>query len=219
MGQSKRRACPSTNPQHNHANQISPNLALVHSHTAQHLTKDTHMDILRTAIDWTKAEMFSSAFFILFGAIFLLASLGFWQLGKTDVAKAYVIPVLVAGTLLLIIGLGLFFPSQARVTGFSVAYNSDAAQFIATEIGRADKILNDYRIVVFSIIPLIITVCALLILYFESPIWRASLITTIAMMAAILMIDTNANARLEAYKAKLKEAEKQTQMVSPTQTS
>lgn len=165
------------------------------------------MHILKTATDWAKAEMFSSAFSILFSSLFLLASRGFWQLGKTDVAKAYVIPALVAGSLFLIIGLGIFIPNQARVTGFPTAYNSDAPQFIASEILRADKILNDYRIAVFRIIPVIIAVCAVLILYFESPIWRASLITTIAMMAVILMIDTNANVRLEIYKAKLGDAE------------
>ncbi|SNS50559.1 hypothetical protein [Tropicimonas sediminicola] len=165
------------------------------------------MDILKTATDWTKAEMVSSAFFVLFGLCFILASLGFWQLGKTDVSKAYVVPTLVAGSLLLIIGLGIFLPGFWRVSSFAEAYNSDAAGFVASEIRRADKVLNDYRIAVFRVIPLIISVCALAILLFEAPIWRASLVTTIAMMAAILMIDTNANARLEAYREHLSAAE------------
>ena len=66
------------------------------------------MEILKTATDWAKAEVFSSTFFIIFGIAFVLASIGFWQLGKTDMAKAYIIPTLVAGSLLLTIGLGLF---------------------------------------------------------------------------------------------------------------
>ncbi|WP_222435302.1 hypothetical protein [Puniceibacterium confluentis] len=60
------------------------------------------MDIVKTATDWTRAEMLSSSFFILFGLSFLLASFGFWQLGRTDIARAYVVPMLVAGTLILI---------------------------------------------------------------------------------------------------------------------
>ena len=116
------------------------------------------------------------------------------------------------------IGIGLFFPSQTRVASLSTAYNSNALDFITSEISRTDKILNDYRIAVFRIIPLIIAVCAVLIPNFESPVWRASLITTWAMMAVILMIDTNANSRLEVYMAKLEEAEKQAQMVSQVKT-
>ncbi|WPY95308.1 hypothetical protein T8T21_04045 [Limimaricola variabilis] len=165
------------------------------------------MDIVKTATDWTRAEMLSSAFFILFGLSFLMASLGFWQMGKTDMARAHVVPMLVAGTLILIIGLGLFFPSQARLTNFPAAYATDAAGLVADEIARADRVLNEYRIAVFRVIPLIIAVCALAIPFFESPLWRASLITTIAMMAVILVIDTNANARLETYRGQLALAE------------
>lgn len=170
---------------------------------------DQNIDILKTATEWTKAEMFSSAFFILFGVAFLLTSLGFWQLGKTDVAKAYVFPTLIAGALLLIIGVGIFFPSLTRVTSFATAYQTDAAGFIAAEIFRAEKVLNEYRIAVFRIIPLIVVVCAAMILIFEGPIWRASFVTIIAMMAVIMLIDTNANARLEDYRAALREAENQ----------
>ncbi|MAM25697.1 MAG: hypothetical protein CML55_10035 [Rhodobacteraceae bacterium] len=161
------------------------------------------MDIVKTATDWTRAEMLSSAFFILFGLSFLLASLGFWQMGKTDMARAYVVPMLVAGTLVLILGAGLFFPSQARLTSFPAAYATDAVGFVAEEIARADRVLNEYRIAVFRVVPLIIAACALAIPFFEAPIWRASLITTVAMMAVILVIDTNANTRLEGYREQL----------------
>ena len=66
------------------------------------------MDILKTATEWAKAELFSTPFFILFGVLFIAASFGFWQLGKTDMAKAYIIPLLIAGALLMTIGFGLF---------------------------------------------------------------------------------------------------------------
>ncbi len=59
------------------------------------------MNIVNTATDWTRAEMLSSAFLILFGLSFLLASLGVWELGRTDMARAYVVPMLVAGALIL----------------------------------------------------------------------------------------------------------------------
>ena len=161
------------------------------------------MDILKAAIDWAKAEVFSTTFFIIAGIFFVAAGIGFWQLGKTDLAKAYIIPTLVAGTLLMIIGLGLFFTNKSRITQFEKAYNTDAPAFVESELSRADKTLNEYKTVVFKAIPLIIAVCALLIIFLNSPNWRASMITTIAMMVVILLVDGTAHARIDNYNKQL----------------
>lgn len=159
--------------------------------------------MLSIATDWAKAEAFSSAFFILFGVLFVLASIGFWQLGKTDMAKAFVIPALVAGLLLMTIGLGLYFTNKARVNEFAVAYEQDAPTFYESEMERVDKSLAEYSLIVFKVIPAIVAVFALLIIFVDSPTWRAICITTIAMMVVILVIDSNANRRLEEYKVEV----------------
>ena len=65
------------------------------------------MEILKAATDWAKAELVSTSFIIFFGFLFLLLALGFWQTAKTDIANAYVIPILVGGLLQLAIGLSL----------------------------------------------------------------------------------------------------------------
>ncbi|MCG8697910.1 MAG: hypothetical protein MI922_07635 [Bacteroidales bacterium] len=161
------------------------------------------MDILKTATDWAKAEVFSSTFFILFGLMFVAAGIGFWQLGKTEMSKAFILPTTVAGALLLTIGLGLFFTNKTRMTEFTSAYNSNSSAFVKSEISRADKTLNEYKTIVFKVIPLIMVVSALLLIFIDKPIWRAIGITTIAMMVVILLIDSNANARHEVYKDKL----------------
>ena len=114
------------------------------------------------------------------------------------------IPALIAGSLLLVLGAGLFIQSKERVTGFAAAYNGDASEFVASEIERADKGFGIYRIAVFRVIPLIIAICAVLLLFLETPVLRASLIVTIAMMSVLLVIDTNASARLEIYQEKLR---------------
>ena len=169
----------------------------------------TQMDILKTAIDWTKAEMLSSAIFAMLGILFLLASYGFWQFGKTEVAKAYVIPLLVVGSLLFILGVGLVIPNALRLSNFPIAFNVDASAFIAAEIARVDKTINGYNNAIFIGIPIIIAICTALIIFLNSSIWHASAISVIAMMAIILLVDTNANARLETYKSKLIEAQQQ----------
>ncbi|WP_452226057.1 hypothetical protein [Lacinutrix cladophorae] len=162
------------------------------------------MDILKTATDWAKAELFSTPFFILFGILFILASLGFWQIGKTDIAKAYIIPTLIAGVLLLIIGLGLFFTNKSRITAFETAYHKDATAFVASEMERAESTLKEYKTVVFKVVPMIIIVAALLIIFINTPTWRAISITTIAMMIVILLVDGTAHSRIENYYKELK---------------
>jgi len=157
------------------------------------------MEIIKTATDWAKTEVFSTSFFIVFGLIFILASVGFWQLGKTDIAKAYIIPAAVTGGLLLIIGLGLTYTNITRMSSFEVAYNSDATVFVDSEIARAESTLKEYKTIVFTAIPIIIAVCAMAILFINTPIWRASMISTIAMMTVILLVDGTAHARIEAY--------------------
>ena len=167
------------------------------------------MDILKTATDWAKDEVFSSQFFILFGIVFVLATIGFWQLGKTEVARSYIYPTLVAGVLLLAIGLGIFVTNKSRTTSFATAYNSDPIAFVQSEIVRTEKSMGEYRTIVFKVIPLIIIVAALLIFFIDKPIWRAISTTTIALMVVILFIDNNANARIEAYNKQLVSVELQ----------
>jgi hypothetical protein len=157
------------------------------------------MDILKASTDWAKAEVFSTQFFIIFGVLFVLAGIGFWQLGKTDIARAYIIPLLVAGALLMTIGLGLFFTNKARITQFQTSYSSDASAFLETERGRVEATLKEYKNVVFKAIPVIIAICSLIIILVDKPIWRASMITTIAMLVVILLIDGTAHDRIHAY--------------------
>jgi uncharacterized membrane protein len=167
------------------------------------------MEILKAATDWAKAELVSTSFFIIIGLVFVLASFGFWQFGKTELARAYIIPTLVAGAFLLTVGLGLFFTNKSRITQFETAYKKDAKAFVESELTRAESTLKEYKTIVFTAIPLIIAACALVIFFIDTPIWRASMITTIAMLAVILLIDGLAHARIETYNDQLEVAEKQ----------
>lgn len=167
------------------------------------------MDILKAATDWAKAELVSTPFFILFGVVFMVTSLGLWQFGKTDLAKAYIIPTLVAGALLAIIGLGLFFTNKSRITQFEKAYHEDAAAFVTSELERADATLKEYKNIVFTAIPLIIVACSLVLFFVSTPIWRASMISTIAMLTVILLIDGLAHARIDEYNRQLLQAQQE----------
>jgi len=158
------------------------------------------MEIIKIATEWARAEVFSSRFFILAGVLFVLATIGFWQIGKTAMAKAYVWPTLVAGALLLAVGIGIFFANKSRTTSFVTAYENDAQAFVQSEIERTEQSLGEYRTIVFKVIPLIIVAMALLIVFVDKPLWRAIATTTIAMMVVIILVDSNANARLQDYR-------------------
>ena len=161
------------------------------------------MDILKLASEWAKAEVFSTRFFIFFAIGFLIASVGFWQLGKTDLARAYIIPTLVAGILLVFIGFGLNYTNIQRVKQFEKDFNADDSAFYQSEIERTENTLKEYT-VVFKVIPVLIVVAALLILFVSSPTWRAISITTITMLVIILIIDGTAHSRIESYHKELK---------------
>ena len=139
----------------------------------------------------------------LFAFFFFIASSGFWQLGKTELAKAYVIPTLVAGILLLIIGVGLVYANTQRISEFETAYHEDKKAFINSEFNRIDRTLKEYQTIVFKAIPIIMMVAALLIILTDKPFWRAISITTIAMMIVILLIDGTAHSRIVNYKNQL----------------
>jgi len=162
------------------------------------------MELLNLSTEWAESEVFSTRFFILFAMLFFIASLGFWQLGKTDLAKAYIIPTFVASILLLLIGLGLFFTNKSRIKQFNEEYNANSISFYESEIKRTESTLKEYK-VVFKIIPILIIVAALLILFFNSTTIRAISITAIAMLIIVLLIDGTAHSRIESYNKSLKE--------------
>ena len=161
------------------------------------------MELLKLASAWAKAEVFSSKFFILFGVLFLLSSYGFWQLGKTDLAKAFISPLCICGILLLLIGGGLTYTNLSREKEFPVAHEEDAAVFLQMEIARADKTIKEFELVVLKIIPAIIAVLSLVFIFFENPNARAISMSVMAMMIVILLIDTGAYTRMKAYKDQL----------------
>jgi hypothetical protein len=54
------------------------------------------------------------------------------------------------------------------------------------------------------VIPILIIVAALLIVFINSPTWRAISITAIAMLIVILLVDGTAHSRIESYHKELK---------------
>ena len=83
------------------------------------------MEIVKSATDWAKAEIVSSFFFMLFGIIYLLMSVGFWQMGSTPLMEALIIPILIVGGLLLMAGISFYFSNKSRLTSFEREYKTN----------------------------------------------------------------------------------------------
>ena len=167
------------------------------------------MDILKTSIQWTKEEIFSSSFFILCAIVFLIATVGFWQLGKTEIARAFIYPTLVAGVLLLIVGVGLTLSNKSRLSNFEAAYKRDPAAFVKMELSRTEKTMGEYQNVALKVFPVIIAMAAMLIVFVDKPIWRAISITLIAMLLCMIWIDSMALTRIDAYRKQLEVFQKE----------
>ncbi len=164
------------------------------------------MDILGIASQWAKDEIFSSKLFIVAGVIFLIISIGFWQLGKTEIARAYIVPFAVCSALLLIIGGGLTYNNYTRLKAFPEAYNDNRTEFIEAEIERTESTITSTESTIFKWIPILIIAAALLIIFVDKPMWRAACVTAIAFLITLLVVDSNSHSRIVNYDKALKEA-------------
>ena len=88
---------------------------------------------------------------------------------------------------------------------FEIDHKKDEAVFVQKELDRVEGTLKEYKTVVFTAIPIIIILCAVVI-YFV-PVWRASMIVAILMLGIILFIDGLAHARIDDYQKSLLQAQ------------
>jgi hypothetical protein len=161
------------------------------------------MDIIKLSTDWAKAEVFSSKMVILLSVLFFLVAVGFWQLGKSEQAKAFVWPLLVVGVLMIAIAAGLYLANKPRILSFEVAYKNNPSEFIQNEIARTAKSQNDLAMIVFKVLPGIAIIAALITMITSTPLPRAIGITIIVFMACLMFLDSNTAARNADYHQQL----------------
>jgi len=160
------------------------------------------MDILKLSTDWAKSEVFSAKIVWLFSAIEIGTALGFWQLGRTTMAKAFVWPMLLTGLFLLAVGAGLYFANKPRIQRFETEYHHNPDTFIKEEIQRT-AVSQKQLALVFRILPAIIMLAALAIMFLPVFPWRAAAITIIIAAAFLMIVDSNTEARNNAYHTQL----------------
>jgi ABC-2 type transport system permease protein len=161
------------------------------------------MDIVKMSTDWAKAEVFSGKIVWLFSVVYIVTAIGFWYFGRTTMAKAFVLPFLIAGVFLVAIGAGLFFTNKPRIERFQKEYHQNPNAFVHQEIQRTAESKKQLTLV-FRILPVIIIVAALIILLLpDSTYWRAIGITIIATAAFLMVVDSNTDSRNSIYHSQL----------------
>ncbi|SRR5258708_31914190 len=160
------------------------------------------MDIVKLSTDWAKAEVFSAKIVWLFSAVEIMAALGFWYLGRTAIARAFVWPLLLTGLFLIAVGAGLYFANKPRIERFEKEYHRNPDAFVEAEIQRTAGSQRQLALV-FKILPAIIIIAALVILLLPAFPWRAIAATTIITAAFLMIVDSNTEARNNAYHAHL----------------
>ena len=160
------------------------------------------MDIIKLSTDWARAEVFSAKIVWLFSVVELLAAIGFWYWGRTAIAKAFTWPLLVMGLFLIAVGAGLYAANQPRIARFENEYQREPKAFFASEIQRTEKSQGDLALV-FKILPVIIIIAAMVILLAPASFWRVAAVTVILNAAFLMVVDSNTDARNDAYHTQL----------------
>lgn len=161
------------------------------------------MEILKLSTDWARAEVFSAKIVWLFSVMTLLVAFGFWYWGKSAMSKAFVWPMVVTGVFLTIVGAGLFFANKPRILQFQQVYVENPKSFVQQEVQRTGKSQKDLGLV-FKVLPILLIVAGLLILFLPAPVWRAIGITLALLVAFLMVVDSNTNARNSLYHEQLK---------------
>ena len=161
------------------------------------------MEIVKAANDWAKAEIISSLFFIFFGVVYLLTALGFWQWGISSLAKALVIPMLIAGGLLLSAGVSFYLSNKSRLTGFEASYKTNPSALIESEIARTAQTIKTYENIALKVFPAIIVVAGLASFFISSPLIRAICIAIIAFLSVLVILDSQALKRIKTFHQQL----------------
>lgn len=165
------------------------------------------MEILNEATRWAKAEIVSATYFMMFGIVYLFAAIGFWQLGSSSLTKALIIPILVAGGLLLGAGVSFYRSNQNKLKSFETEFTTNPSAIIKSEMARTTSTMKTYENVALKVFPLVILVAALLAVFMSNPTFKAICIGIIAFLAVLVLLDSQALKRIKSYHYQLELAD------------
>lgn len=171
--------------------------------------KTIEMEIIDAATNWAKAEIISALLFIFFGVTYVLIAIACWQFGSTPLTKALVIPILIAGGLLLSAGISFYVSNNSMLKKFESEYKTNPLAVVKSEIERTENTAHTYERVALKVFPAIVIVAALICFFISNPIVRAISIAIIAFLLVLVVLDSQALKRIKIYHQKLELVDEQ----------
>lgn len=162
------------------------------------------MEIIKAATEWARAEITSSFFYMFFGVAYIIGSFALWKSGNTPMTKALIVPLLVAGGLLLSAGIGFYLSNKSRLTTFETDYLANPSTFINSEMTRTAGTIKSYENVALKVFPAIILVAALVYFFVSNHTVKAISIGIIAFLLVLVLLDSQALKRVRVYHDHLK---------------
>ena len=157
------------------------------------------MEVIKAASEWAKAEMVSAIIFMLVGTSYMATSLGLWQWANSTLAKALIVPLLVAGALLLGAGISFYLSNKTKLSTFETVYKANPSEWLSSEMARTEKTINTYQNVALKVFPGVILLAVLVFIFVPIPLVRAISIALIAFLAALVLLDSQALKRMNTY--------------------
>lgn len=157
------------------------------------------MQIVQAANQWAKAEMKSAICFMSFGVIYLIAAVCCFQLGDTPLTNALIVPMLVAGGLLVGAGISFYVSNKAKLNNFESAYKTNPSELITSELERTAQTMKTYENVALKVFPLVAVVSGLIAVFVSTPTVRAICIAVVAFLSVLILLDSQALKRIKVY--------------------
>lgn len=157
------------------------------------------MEIVKAATTWAKAEIISAIFFILFGLIYILISFYFKQMGSNTLGNALFTPLLIAGALLVLAGIGFYVSNKSKLNNFEKDYRSNPASVVQAELERTESTIKTYQNVALKVFPAIMLIAAVIAFFVASPLLRAICIAVFAFLFVLVLLDSQALKRMKVY--------------------
>lgn len=146
-------------------------------------------------------EKIESLFFIIIGFIAVLLALVFLLIIKYSFFKGMAIPLLLIGTMQLIVGSKIYQRTQSDIARVEQAIKTNARDLQTIEIHRIETVLQNFVIYKWIELCLILTSIILILVFYKSPqaFWKGLGLGLLTQTCLLLCLDVIAEQRAETY--------------------
>ncbi len=163
------------------------------------------MSFLDYTVNWCRGEIFEGWAILTAGFVLLAATLGFWKLGTTELARAIVVPMLAVTLLTLALGGYLVVQNKIRIPAFQEEYRQDPAAFKEQELKRVEGFVSAYKYTFTTAAVIMITAVGLFLLG-KSPLLRSVALALMVLSFIVFIVDHFSRERALDYQENITRA-------------